>query len=137
MEKITLEISGQEYVKKLTIICNTYNIGDPKELIIVRHSETKSMLEFNVRSCFFEDKDYFRMRLLEKAEVSNLSIVDILKYTYQGHYIESPRIDFIRFDFEPNTRKYARLHVNANEEEWGDHLSFPDGTNLDIRNHTC
>lgn len=133
MKKITLELSGEDYVKKLIKICKTYNMGNPEELIKVRHNETKSMLEFNIRSYFFKDKDYFKMRLLEKVDVSNLSFVDILKYTYQGHYIDSPRIDFIRFDFEPNTRKYAPLHINANETEWGDHLSFPDGTNLDIR----
>lgn len=132
MDKIIKEVESEIYINELIELCNIYNLGDLKDIMKVRHSETKSLLELNVRDYSFENKEYFKMRLLEKVDVSNVSFVDILKYTYHGNYTEEARINFIRFDFEPGTRKYAPLHVNANEEKWGDHLSFPDGTNLDI-----
>lgn len=73
------------------------------------------------------------MRLVEKGKLVNeFKQLELTKYTYHGNFIDNPQIDFIRFDFEPTMRNHAPLHVNAHEESWGDHLTFPDGTNLDI-----
>lgn len=41
--------------------------------------------------------------------------------------------DFVRFDFF-NYDEYPPLHINACEEIWGNHLTYPDTTNLNLQN---
>lgn len=93
----------------------------------------------NIPKVYFEQYPGFQMKLNEAAYSSNsdLSITNLLSYSYHGFHVDNPKVDFIRFDYEPFKEKYAPVHINAYKRKWGDHLEFPDDTNLDISKMSC
>lgn len=135
LEVISIPIQDvKSYILKFREICLSHGLDDPIEhnMIKIRDDGERILYEFENKNAHFPEKAFFKMRLFEKGSIPNNSIVDILKYTYHGYYMDTANTDFIRFDFEPATRKYAPLHINADRRKWGDHLTFPNGTNLDI-----
>lgn len=86
--------------------------------------------------------DCFRMELKELAytEVTDPGNTNIVEYRFQGmHSVEGKwsNKDFIAFDYEPNKTKYPKIHINAYEKKWGDHLSYPETTNLNLFKMSC
>lgn len=86
----------------------------------------------------------FRMELKELASIDttspNNTILD--KYTFQGKHCNLQTKTwrsnaFIRFDFEPDTINYPTVHINAYPKKWGNHLSYPATTNLNLTKMSC
>ncbi|WP_062199817.1 hypothetical protein [Massilibacterium senegalense] len=110
-----------------------------KNNIEIYYSEDNQMVSYNLQvpKAKFLEYPFFQMKLNESAFTTNqdLEITNIRSYSYHGFHIEhkdDPKKHFIRFDFEPVKEKYAPIHINAPKQKWGDHLTYPDGTNLDI-----
>ncbi len=78
----------------------------------------------------FSSSDYV-VNLKEIVTAETESTVSTQKYTYEvkHHMIEE---DFVRFDYFPYLQ-YPHYHINANEEKWGNHLTYPEKTNLNLK----
>lgn len=90
------------------------------------------------------EKDLFRMELKELASVSIDSSEDTIldMYTFQGKHsnLETKTWksnSYIRFDFAPDTVNYPTVHINAYKKKWGNHLSYPESTNLNLSKMSC
>ena len=44
--------------------------------------------------------------------------------------------DFVRFDYKPY-KDFPHFHINSDEEKWGNHLTYPDSTNIDLERLDC
>lgn len=87
-------------------------------------------------------EESFRMDLKESAstKVDNPLVTYIINYRFQGmHKVNEKwsREDYIAFDYEPNKKKYPKIHINAYKSKWGDHLSYPETTNLNLYKMSC
>ncbi|QSB12071.1 hypothetical protein JTI58_10890 [Lysinibacillus fusiformis] len=105
----------------------------------INYSEDRIDYILHTPKIFFSENDGFQMKLKEKAfsMLNDFLITKISEYSYHGFHIENPKNYFIRFDFEPFKENYAPVHINAPKHIWGDHLTYPDSTNLDISKMNC
>ncbi|PAQ14735.1 hypothetical protein CD798_09845 [Bacillaceae bacterium SAOS 7] len=140
--KQTIEVVEVIYDRITNIISIAEQYG-MKEVIVqnltINVSKDNSKIEYNlnVKKAKFPDYPLFQMKLNEAAYTTDKgeAVTYLKSYSYQGFHIENKedaKKHFIRFDFEPFKKKYAPVHINAPEQEWGDHLTYPDSTNLDI-----
>lgn len=86
--------------------------------------------------------DSFRMELKELAHTvfTKPTVTNLTEYRFQGkHSVDGKwsKKDFIAFDFEPFKIRYPKVHINAYKDRWGDHLSYPESTNLNILKMSC
>lgn len=112
-----------------------------KEHLTIHSSEGMDKLAYtlNVRHAKFNQYPEFQMKLEEAAFVNadNIAVTNLRSYSYHGFHLEDPPKHFIRFDYEPFKEKFAPVHINAYRQKWGDHLVYPDDTNLDISKMSC
>lgn len=57
------------------------------------------------------------------------------KFSYELKH-ENNLSDFIRFDFKYYSN-YPNFHINADKNKWGDHLTYPETTNINLENLDC
>ncbi|MDS1011949.1 MULTISPECIES: hypothetical protein [Lactococcus] len=57
------------------------------------------------------------------------------KYSYEIRNTTDPS-DFVRFDYKPY-KDFPHFHINSDEEKWGNHLTYPDSTNIDLERLDC
>lgn len=97
-------------------------------------NQTKISIEIKVEKVFFQQECDFFMKIFEDmySFEGAEDITIISSYSYQGMYRDNTKEDYLRFDFEPHKKNYYPIHINCNKDKWGDHLVFPDSTNLDI-----
>lgn len=109
--------------------------------LIINRSIDNNKIEYtlNVTKAKFDQYPEFQMKLEEKAyaDSQDLTITKLQSYSFHGFHLVNPSKHFIRFDYEPFKEKYAPVHINADKQKWGDHLVFPDDTNLDISRMSC
>lgn len=134
-----------ERIDKIFKVASEYGIEEfVKKNLIVSTSQDMSKIEYSmeVSKVEFEQYPFFQMKLNEAAfaNANDLSVTYLRSYSYHGFHKKEPKdpeMHFIRFDFEPFKEKYAPVHINAPEQKWGDHLIYPDSTNLDISKMCC
>ncbi|MDZ5476789.1 hypothetical protein [Bacillus thuringiensis] len=131
-----------ERIKHILDVAQQYGLRDVvEEKLEIHSSEEVGGIAYtlDIPKIYFEQYPKFQMKLNEIAYASedNLSITKLESYLYHGFHLENPKVDFIRFDYEPFKEKYAPVHINAYKKKWGDHLVFPDDTNLDISKMSC
>lgn len=131
-----------ERIHRILEVAKEYELQDiVEENLIVHSSEDSSKIAYtlDVSKVKFAQYPDFQMKLKEDAfaDTENLSITKIRSYSYHGFHIEDSKKHFIRFDYEPFKERYAPVHINAYKQTWGDHLVFPDDTNLDISKMCC
>lgn len=131
-----------ERIQHILEVAEEYKLQEiVKENLIIHRSEDSSEISYtlDISKVYFEQYPEFQMKLNESAyaKVEDLSITKLRSYSYHGFHLEDPRKDFIRFDYEPFKERYAQVHINAYKQRWGDHLVFPDDTNLDISKMSC
>lgn len=141
--------SIHERFEAIVKIFNNYGLSD------VLQDDTKVSFRFNeeegifmyflyLNDVRFKLPQNFRMELneLAYAEIVDIhnSTTRVDKYRFQGMHI-NPEVrkskDYIAFDFEPDKVRYPKVHINADKKTWGDHLTFPDTTNLNINRMSC
>ncbi|WDF50929.1 hypothetical protein PQ460_00300 [Paenibacillus sp. KACC 21273] len=140
--QLTIEVNENVYerIKQIFAVAQEYNLTEVvKNNIVINSSDEKIYYTLNVSKAEFENYPNFKMKLLESAysNKENLSITKLKSYSYHAFHSINPSKEFIRFDFEPFKQKYAPIHINANKQRWGDHLVYPDDTNLDISKMSC
>ncbi|WP_341960042.1 hypothetical protein NM897_09685 [Planococcus maritimus] len=86
---------------------------------------------------FSEYPDFFKKFQEMGFSTTGEEGVRVRSYSYHGQHKTNHTENFIRFDFEPLKRKYPPIHINAHPQIWGDHLVYPDDTNLDISKMSC
>ncbi|KKF41465.1 hypothetical protein [Streptococcus uberis] len=82
----------------------------------------------------FEDSGYY-IKLSEKITPKTNKTVQTGKYSYEIKNSKDPS-DFVRFDYKPYDN-YPNFHINADEALWGNHLTFPETTNLNLEKLDC
>lgn len=143
----TIEVNEfiTDRIQQILEIAQEYGLEEViKGNLIVSSSADGSKLEYTlaVPNAKFREYPDFQMKLNEVAYTNseNLSVTHLRSYSYHGFHKKNPKdpsIHFIRFDFEPFKEKYAPVHINVYKQKWGDHLTFPDSTNLDISKMSC
>lgn len=122
-----------------------YGIENSSKFFSINYNEDIQKVEYILAypKAEFPNNQEFQMKLEEKA-LSDLkkepNVTEVLCFTYHGFHKDEdsdPNIDFIRFDFEPFKVKYAPIHINTYKKKWGDHLTFPDETNLNVSKTNC
>ncbi|MEH7356800.1 hypothetical protein V7150_25155 [Neobacillus drentensis] len=131
-----------ERIQRIFEVAEEYGMLEiVKENLIINSSEDSSKIAYTleVSKVKFEQYLGFQMKLNEAAyaNAEDFSITKVRSYSYHGFHLEDPKKHFIRFDYEPFKEKYAPVHINAYKQKWGDHLVFPDDTNLDISKMSC
>lgn len=107
--------------------------------LVINYSDERIDYILHTPKVFFSNNAEFQMKLKEKAfsMLNDFSGTKISAYSYHGFHIENPKKYYITFDFEPFKVEYAPVHINAPKHIWGDHLTYPDSTNLDISKMNC
>lgn len=129
-------------------IFNIFGLSDVLKSADVsfRYNEEEGIFMYllNLNNLHFESSENFRMELNEIAYVESEdlqnNITKIDKYRFQSLHIDGNKKknkDYIAFDFEPDKVKYPKIHINADKNTWGDHLTFPETTNLNINKMSC
>lgn len=120
------------------------NLDDYKISVDKNPEEGTISYELELNNIQFpkEKIDNFRMELKELAytDVTVANVTNIVEYRFQGtHKVEDKwsKKDYIAFDYEPNKTKYPKIHINAYAKKWGDHLSYPESTNLNLYKMSC
>lgn len=133
-----------DIINEIIQSCTDYGLEEVVDCINIDYNTEieKIGYTFSYPSAKFPCNNNFQMKLKEKAisNMSNLNLTEVSSFSYHGFHKDQnsdPQIDFIRFDFEPFKQKYSPLHINVNKKKWGDHLTFPDETNLDISKMKC
>lgn len=129
-------------IEHILEVAQQYGLLDVvKENLTIHSSEELGEIGYtlDIPKMYFKQYPGFQMKLNESAYASNsnLSITRLQSYSYHGFHLGNPKVDFIRFDYEPFKERYAPVHINAYKKKWGDHLVFPDDTNLDISKMSC
>ena len=107
------------------------------------HSFTVRKGRKNGRDCLEEVAVHIKLKKFKDYEHSEYSVnisekviplgeskIYTKKYSYE--IVNDNDIhDFIRFDYFPYDN-HPHLHINANESKWGDHLVYPETTNLNL-----
>ncbi|MDT2818063.1 hypothetical protein P7H55_09445 [Vagococcus lutrae] len=114
-------LSPHEYADSITIRKGKRNNRDYIKEIAIHIIEKK----FNG----YEDSEY-SVTIKEKVTPIGSTKVYTKKYTYELTNDENME-DLVRFDYFPYSN-FPHFHINANEEEWGNHLTFPETTNLNL-----
>lgn len=134
-----------ERIREILSASQEYDLLDiVKSKLIINTSSDNTMIEYDlaVPKVFFEEFPHFQMKLFEKgfSRDSALTETHLVSYSYNGFHripnVNPSKDHFIRFDFEPFKKNHAPVHINT-PQEWGDHLIYPDNTNLDISNMNC
>lgn len=132
---IETNVTVWQRVDGILKIASIYSLQDIfRENIKISYSEEMIKYELEIQKTFFKELDHFQMKFEESGIVKNDSELNFLKikaYSYHGFYISDPQFKFLRFDFEPFKKLHAPIHINT-PVIWGDHLTYPDTTNLDI-----
>jgi hypothetical protein len=131
-----------ERIQRIFEVAEEYGLQEiVKKHLIIDSSEDSGQIAYtlNVSKVNFEQYAGFQMKLNEAAyaNAEDLSLTKLRSYSYHGFHLEDPNKHFIRFDYEPFKEKYAPVHINAYKQKWGDHLVYPDDTNLDISKISC
>ncbi|MBE1556532.1 hypothetical protein [Sporosarcina limicola] len=126
-----------ERIQRIFDVAEEYGLlGIVRENLVIHSSEESDKIAYtlDVSKAKFGQYLGFQMKLNEDAfaNAKDLSITKLRSYSYHGFHLENPNKHFIRFDYEPFKERYAPVHINAYKQKWGDHLVFPDDTNLDI-----
>lgn len=134
---INIDENIQERIRRILEVAESYGFLEivKRNLTInINEDSSKISYELSLPKLKFDEHPQFQMKILESglADTQDLSVTKLQRYTYHGFHLIDPTIHFIRFDYEPFKKKFAPLHINAEEKIWGDHLVFPDDTNLDI-----
>lgn len=116
---IQTRLSPHEYSDSFTITKGIRN-GKPYIQSAVVHIKDKQ----------FEKLEYsgYFVKIREKVYPAGDSHIFTKKYSYEI-YNEN---DLIRFDYSSAYTNFPNLHINADEQTWGNHLTFPGTTNLDL-----
>lgn len=132
-------------ISDIFVAANDYGLYDLiKKKLEINISSDNSKIEYNlvVPKAFFDNYPDFQMKLFEKGFTVDIDVdkTHLRSYSYHGFHcipgINPNKDHFIRFDFEPFKRDYAPVHINT-PQQWGDHLVYPDSTNLDISKMNC
>ncbi|MBO0445544.1 hypothetical protein JZO78_04240 [Enterococcus ureilyticus] len=99
--------NGREYVKSIAVHINEQQFKD----------QVGSSYKVNIKEKVIPIGD------------SNSNIFT-KKYTYEI-FNENDETDYVRFDYMPYPT-FPHLHINAYEQKWGNHLTYPESTNLDL-----
>lgn len=129
----------------ITSVFSEYKLHSPSEIVLdVNEEEGTISYEFGMHQLQFADltEDTFQMSLKESAlcRVSEPSTTKIYIYRFEGrhrNYNNWKGKNFIAFDFEPYKINHPKIHINADKKTWGDHLSYPETTNLNLYKMSC
>lgn len=81
----------------------------------------------------FENTGYV-IKISETVFPKNQKMICTPKYTYELKKTDDT--DLIRFDYKYYD-VYPSHHINAIESIWGNHLTFPEKTNIDLNKIDC
>ena len=88
----------------------------------------------DARFKFYENIDYV-IKITEKPQIKTTKTIFVFKYSYEIKNINDPN-DFVRFDYKPYS-DFPHFHINADENKWGNHLTYPESTNIDLEKLDC
>ncbi|WEA14143.1 MULTISPECIES: hypothetical protein [Lactococcus] len=142
MEK-EFEISAGEYLKQIIrYIQERLSSAVVEECIdigyTVRHGQkivssiTLKIVDKSFRD--YENTNYV-IRIQETVYPRTKSSIITKKYSYEIRNIENIR-DFVRFDYKPYDN-FPHFHINSDEETWGNHLVYPESTNIKLECLNC
>lgn len=82
----------------------------------------------------FEQSDY-TIKISEKIRPKTSKTIQAGKYSYEIKNSKNIN-DFVRFDYKPYDM-YPDYHINSDESVWGNHLTYPESTNLNLEKLDC
>lgn len=87
---------------------------------------------FNLEKKQFKNYEYsdYRINIKEKVIPLTKESVYTKKFKYEILNVNDEK-DFIRFDYAIHPI-FPHMHINADENTWGNHLTYPDKTNLNL-----
>lgn len=119
-------MSPHEYTHSITVHKGTKNGRATLELVSVHIDEKR----FNNQST-----DSYCVNIKEKVKSLGDKKIFTKKFSYEVINKEITD-DFIRFDY-CRYPEFPHLHINACEDIWGNHLTFPESTNLNLEKIDC
>lgn len=138
-DRMVFPISIKEYLKTRGLfIQNRIADGNFSDSISVERIKVNGervirSVKLHLYKKKFIDPPFSNYSVNIKEKVTYLDDGNIFtkKFTYEILNDDDPS-DFVRFDYF-NYESYPPLHINADEERWGNHLTYPDSTNLDLK----
>lgn len=136
------ELPIEEYLKKIIkyIQERFYNVSVEECLVIKTKVINGNTYFSSIRVQIndkqiknFEHTDYV-VRISECIIHKTMTTICTPKYSYELRKIDGT--DLIRFDYKYYDR-YPSHHINAIEKDWGNHLTFPDKTNINLEKIDC
>lgn len=136
-------ISIEDYFEKnIELIQNRFCDWDIEKWIKVKYKKRNSRV---VLSSVVLNIDMGKFKNYENSNYS-INIKEIiypktedkvftLKYSYEIRNSKDLS-DFVRFDYKPSN-DFPDLHINSDENKWGNHLTYPDSTNIDLEKLDC
>ena len=82
----------------------------------------------------FESSEYV-IRIAERVIPKTGKSIQTGKYSYEVRSTCN-ETDFVRFDYKPYDT-FPHYHINSDEKTWGNHLTFPNSTNLNLEKLDC
>ena len=143
MQHKEFNLSIEQYLSKLIDFIQV-RLASPEwedcvEVIISTKNEKKYVQAVNVkikdrRFKHYEDSDY-TIKIVENPIVKTKNTITVNKYSYEIKSVTNPD-DFVRFDYYPYS-DFPHFHINADEKTWGNHLTYPDKTNINLEMLDC
>lgn len=126
IEFINIRLSPHDYKDSITI--HTKRKSGRKEV---------SSISLHIRNKKFNNFEYsdYSVRIIENIKPLTENKIYTQKYSYELNN-EKENQDIVRFDYYPY-QDFPHLHINANPEIWGNHLTYPESTNIDLEKLDC
>lgn len=83
---------------------------------------------------FYENSDYV-IKITENPQLKSDKAIFVSRYSYEIKNLNNPD-DFVRFDYKPYSN-FPHFHINADEKKWGNHLTYPESTNINLEKLDC
>ncbi|PRT72681.1 hypothetical protein C6A27_01140 [Streptococcus anginosus] len=143
MECKEFNISINQYIKKLVNYIqdrlSSPNWDDCIEIKFInkRGNKVVHSVDVNIQDRKFKhyENSNYVIKIAEKSYPKSDTKIFVKKYSYEIKNLENTR-DFVRFDYKPYPN-FPHFHINADENLWGNHLTYPDKTNINLENLDC
>lgn len=122
----------QERLESATVedcIDISYTVRSGKRVVT---SVTLKIIDKSFKNC--GDSNYV-IKIQETVRPKTQNSLITNKYSYEIRNAKDPS-DFVRFDYKPYD-DFPHFHINSDEEKWGNHLTYPDSTNIDLERLDC
>lgn len=123
---ISTRMSPHEYTESVTIYTKKKN---GKQVV--------SSVHVHIKDRKFDKHEYseYSVKIVENIRPLSDRKIFTQKYTYELSNDKNEK-DLVRFDYYPYIA-YPHLHINADPDVWGNHLVYPESTNLDLEKMDC